>query len=200
MMEIVLASNNKNKLSEISHILWKSGIKVLSLADIGFNREIEETGETLSENALIKARAVRAKAKGRLVIADDTGLEVDYLAKAPGVYSARFAGPECSFVDNNRKLLKLLKGVRTPDRGAIFRTVVAVIYNDGTEEVYEGRVPGSISLSEKGKMGFGYDPVFYPENSNKTYAQMTPEEKNSLSHRKKAVINAVKGIRKRLKV
>jgi XTP/dITP diphosphohydrolase len=200
MTEIVLASNNKNKLAEISSILKSSKVRVMSLSDIGFNREIEETGETLSENALIKARAVRAKADGRVVIADDTGLEVDYLAKAPGVYSARFAGPECSFVDNNRKLIKLLKGVKPKDRGAVFRTVVAVIFPDGTEEVYEGRVPGRISISEKGSKGFGYDPVFYPENSKKTYAQMTPDEKNRISHRKKAVANALKGIRKRLHI
>jgi XTP/dITP diphosphohydrolase len=200
MMEIVLASNNKNKLSEVSKILSAKNVRVLSLDDIGFKGEIEETAETLSGNALIKARAVWKKAKGRVVIADDTGLEVDYLAKAPGVYSARFAGPKCSFEDNNRKLLKLLKGVKLPDRGAVFRTVVAVIYNDCTEETYEGRVSGRISLSEKGEMGFGYDPVFYPETSGKTYAQMLPEEKNSLSHRKKAIASALKGIRKKLHI
>lgn len=200
MIEIVLASNNKNKLNEINGILNLKKVRVLSLDDIGFHGEIEETGETLAENALIKARAVRKKANGRVVISDDTGLEVDYLAKAPGVYSARFAGPKCSFEDNNRKLLKLLVGVKSRDRGAVFRTVVAVIYKDGSEEVYEGRVAGKISLSPKGNMGFGYDPVFYPENSKRTYAQMPPEEKNSMSHRKKAVANAMKGIRKKLDI
>lgn len=198
MIEIVLASNNKNKLNEICGILKNKKVRVLALNDIGFKGDIEETGETLSENALIKARAVYTKTKGKIVIADDTGLEVDYLAKAPGVYSARFAGQQCSFEDNNKKLLKLLKGVKTKDRGALFRTVVAVIYEDGTSEVYEGSVSGKISQSEKGRMGFGYDPVFYPGNSKKTYAQMLPAEKNSLSHRKKAVSNALKGIQRKL--
>ena len=200
MIEIVLASNNKNKLDELRGILNSKKVRVLSLADIGFKGDTEETGETLAENALIKARAVWAKAKGSVVFADDTGLEVDYLAKAPGVYSARFAGPQCSFEDNNRKLLKLLKGVKSKDRGANFRTVVAVIYKDGTEETFEGNVKGKIVLSAKGDMGFGYDPVFYPENSKKTYAQMLPKEKNSLSHRKKAAVNALKGIRKKLHI
>ncbi len=200
MTEIVLASNNKNKLSEIRGILNPGKVRVLSLDDIGFKGDIEETAETLSGNSLIKARAVWKKAKGRVVIADDTGLEVDYLAKAPGVYSARFAGPQCSFEDNNRKLLKLLKGVKTADRGAVFRTVVAVKYGDETEETYEGRVKGRIALSEKGEKGFGYDPLFYPETSGKTYAQMLPAEKNSLSHRQKAVLNALKGIRKKLHI
>ncbi|MEI7542908.1 MAG: RdgB/HAM1 family non-canonical purine NTP pyrophosphatase [bacterium] len=198
MIEIVLASNNKNKLSEISDILNKHKTRVLSLEDIGYLKEIKETGETLSENALIKARAIRVKAKGKIVIADDTGLEVDYLAKAPGVYSARFAGPKCSFKDNNSKLLKLLKGVKSKDRTATFRTVVAVIYANGVEEVYEGKVYGKISIKEQGLFGFGYDPVFCPGNSKKTYAQMTSIQKNSISHRKKAVTNALKGIQKRL--
>jgi XTP/dITP diphosphohydrolase len=200
MIEIVLASNNKNKLSEIKNILNKYKTRVLSLEDIGYFKEINETGETLSENALIKARAIRAKTKGKIVIADDTGLEVDYLAKAPGVYSARFAGPKCSFKDNNKKLLKLLKGVKTKDRRATFRTVVAVIYANGVEEVYEGKVQGKIGTKENGIFGFGYDPVFYPENSKKTYAQMTSTEKNAISHRKKAVTRALKGIRIKLKL
>jgi len=195
MKEIVLASNNANKLKEIAHILSAGKVSVLSLKDIGFNSEIEETGETLSENALIKARAVRGKAGKRTVIADDTGLEVDYLAKAPGVYSARFAGPGCDYMDNNTKLLKLMKGVAFKERSAVFRTVVAVIY---PEEVHEGSVNVFISPAMKGKNGFGYDPVFYVKGKRKTYAQMTLEEKNRISHRKKAVQKAVISIKKKL--
>jgi XTP/dITP diphosphohydrolase len=200
MIDIVLASNNKNKLREIKAMIKSKKVNLMSLADVGFKGEIEETGETLSENALIKARAVASKAGHRTVIADDTGLEVDYLAKAPGVYSARFAGPSCSFEDNNKKLLKLLKGVKRKDRGAVFRTVVAVIYGDKTEEVYEGRVKGYIAVKNTGTMGFGYDPLFYPENSKKTYAQMTLEEKNAVSHRKKAVKSSLLGIKKKLHI
>ncbi len=197
MTQVVLASNNANKLREISHVLGEDNIKVLSLSDIGFSGDIEETGETLAENALIKARAVRGKAGKRTVISDDTGLEVDYLAKAPGVYSARFAGPQCSFEDNNRKLIKLMKGVKTAERGALFRTVVAVIYPDGKEEVYEGSVRGFITEGLKGNKGFGYDPVFYVKECKKTYAEMSLEQKNEISHRMKAVKKAAYAIKQR---
>jgi XTP/dITP diphosphohydrolase len=197
MLEIVLASNNANKAREITEILGKKKATVLTLPEVGFIGEIEETGETLAENALIKARVVAKKVPSKIVMADDTGLEVDYLAKAPGVYSARFAGPECSYIDNNIKLLKLLKGVKKKDRGAVFRTVMAVIYPDKKEELYEGRVFGHIAEKLTGNKGFGYDPVFYPEKSRKTYAQMDIEEKNLVSHRMKAVKNAWKGIREK---
>jgi XTP/dITP diphosphohydrolase len=195
MIEIVLASNNANKAREITDILGSRDAVVLTLPDIGFIGEIEETGETLAENALIKARVVSKKAPSKIIMADDTGLEVDYLAKAPGVYSARFAGPECSYIDNNMKLLKLLKGIKKKDRGAVFRTVVAVIYPDKREELYEGRVSGKIAPKLTGNKGFGYDPLFYPEKSRKTYAQMDIKEKNMISHRMKAVKNAWKGIK-----
>jgi XTP/dITP diphosphohydrolase len=195
MLEIVLASNNANKAREITEILGKKKATVLTLPEVGFIGEIEETGETLAENALIKARIVAKKVPSKIIMADDTGLEVDYLAKAPGVYSARFAGPECSYIDNNIKLLKLLKGVKKKERGAVFRTVMAVIYPNKKEELYEGRVSGYIAEKLTGNKGFGYDPVFYPENSSKTYAQMDIEEKNLVSHRMKAVKNAWNGIK-----
>jgi XTP/dITP diphosphohydrolase len=170
---------------------------VLSMGEAGFKGSIEETGETLAENALIKARTVRKKVKGGIIIADDTGLEVDYLVKAPGVYSARFAGPQCSFEDNNRKLLSLLRGVPAKDRGALFRTVIAIIYTDGKEDIAEGRVKGFITSNPAGKNGFGYDPVFYLPRLKKTFAQLDIKQKNSVSHRQKAVKNAWKMIRKR---
>jgi XTP/dITP diphosphohydrolase len=195
MIEIVLATNNPNKVKEISRLIKNPEVKVLSLKDIGFTGKIVEDGETLAENALIKARAVKSMAKGRVIMADDTGLEVDYLGKAPGVYSARFAGPECSYIDNNRKLLKLLKGVSAKERSAVFRTVVALIFPDGSEETHEGRVFGSISVSEKGNKGFGYDPVFYLKEKKKTYAQMELDEKNRVSHRMKAVKKALRSIK-----
>lgn len=198
MTRIVIASNNAHKVKEIKDILKNLKITVLSLADAGFEGEIEETGETLTENAFIKAREVRKKIKDAVIIADDTGLEVDYLAKAPGVYSARFAGPKCSFVDNNRKLLKLMKNVPKKQRCACFRTAMAIIYPDGKEALAEGRVTGEIALKQAGKYGFGYDPVFYLPKIKKTYAQLDSKQKNALSHRKKAVKNSLKLIRGRL--
>ena len=192
LKQIVFASNNKNKLKEVRCILTKKGIQVLSLEQAGFSGEIKETGETLAENALIKTRTVRKKVKDKIIIADDTGLEVDYLAKAPGVYSARFAGPECNYMDNNKKLLKILKDVKKGARGAVFRTVVAVSFPDGTEKTVEGRVKGYICKALKGNNGFGYDPVFVVPHLKKTYAQLTSAEKNALSHRKKAVMKALK--------
>ncbi len=199
MLEIVLATNNAGKAAEISRILGKK-VKIFTLPEIGFVGEIEETGETLAENALIKARAVACKAPGKIIMSDDTGLEVDYLAKAPGVYSARFAGPDCSYLDNNKKLLKLLKGVAKKERGAVFRTVVAVIYPDKNVEIYEGKISGSIAEKMSGVYGFGYDPVFIPENKRKTFAQMNSDEKNSISHRMKAVKNCRMGIKRKYAV
>jgi XTP/dITP diphosphohydrolase len=200
LLKIVIASNNKHKIQEIKDILKSNKVSVLSLEEAGFTGDIEETGETLAENAFIKAREIRKKIKNAVIIADDTGLEVDYLAKAPGVYSARFAGPECSYADNNKKLLKLMKGVPKKQRGALFRTAMAVIYPDGKEALAEGRVSGEIAAVQSGKNGFGYDPVFYIPKMGKTYAQLTLKQKNSVSHRQKAVKNAWKMIGKRMKI
>jgi XTP/dITP diphosphohydrolase len=200
MIKIVIASNNKHKVQEIKDILKNRMISVLSLEEAGYKGEIEETGETLAENAMIKARAVRKKIRDSVIIADDTGLEVDYLAKAPGVYSARFAGPQCSFADNNRKLVKLMKGVPKKDRGALFRTVMAIIFPDGKEALAEGRVRGEITPALSGANGFGYDPVFYLPKLGKTFAGMDLKTKNTVSHRQKAVKNAWKMIRKKLDI
>ncbi len=199
---IIIASNNKNKVKEISDMLKDADMVVQSLDDIGFKKEIKETGETLKENAAIKARAVAAhkNAKGATIISDDSGLEVCYLANAPGVYSARFAGPGCNYIDNNRKLLKLMKGVPKKERKAVFRTCVYIVFPDGTETWHEGRVEGYISEKMKGKNGFGYDPVFYWPKAGKTFAQMSPAEKNKISHRKRAVQGALKLIIKKLKL
>ncbi|HRU39215.1 MAG TPA: RdgB/HAM1 family non-canonical purine NTP pyrophosphatase [Candidatus Goldiibacteriota bacterium] len=196
MLRIVIASNNKNKVREISDIL-KGKAEALSLEDAGFKGDIEETGETLAENALIKARTVAKKVKNAIIMADDTGLEVDYLAKAPGVYSARFAGPGCTYDDNNKKLLRLLRGVPAGQRQAVFRTVVAVVFPDKTEALAEGRIKGQIATRQKGKNGFGYDPVFFIPSHKRTYAEMDLREKNMVSHRQKAVKNALKLILKK---
>ncbi len=197
MTEIVLASNNKNKAKEIAHIFKGSGFRILTLDEIGFKGDIKETGETLKENAAIKARAVWKKAGGRTVIADDTGLEVDYLAKAPGVYSARFAGPGCTYNDNNVKLLKLMQGVKKSQRKALFRTVICIVFPDKSEAFAEGRAGGYITEKPGGKDGFGYDPVFFYRPAGRTFAEMNLSQKNKVSHRQKAVKKALVIIKKK---
>ena len=197
MFELVLASNNKHKALEIKKILKKA--KVITLDELGFKGEIIENGETLKENSAIKARRIRKIVKDKIIIADDTGLEVEYLAKAPGIYSARFAGPKCNFRDNNLKLLSLLKGLKMTQRKAEFKTGIFIIFPDGTESYALGSVNGYISEVMKGTNGFGYDPVFFVPSKNKTYAQMTLREKNSVSHRKNAIEKAQIIIEKYLK-
>ncbi|MFP4467291.1 MAG: RdgB/HAM1 family non-canonical purine NTP pyrophosphatase [Candidatus Goldiibacteriota bacterium] len=198
MTKIVIASNNKDKIKEIKKIMGKS-FKTYSMSEIGYNREIKETGRTLEENALIKARAVKKTVKDMIVVSDDSGLEVDYIAKAPGVYSARFAGPGCSYEDNNKKLLKIMKGLPRKERKAEFVTIAAVIFPDGTEKTARGSVKGRIAEELCGAKGFGYDPVFFVPEHRKTYAQMTPELKNRVSHRRKAFEKAAEIIKKKLK-
>lgn len=182
MMDLVFASNNVHKLEEIRKILPK-GCKIISLHDAGIRDELPETGNTLKANALQKARYVFDRINGNC-FADDTGLEVDVLEGRPGVYSARYAGLQCSANDNIVKLLKELNGVS--DRKAVFKTVIAAIIN-GKEFFCEGKIEGTITFTAKGTSGFGYDPVFIPSGSAKTFAEMTGEEKNKISHRARAI-------------
>lgn len=181
MKNIVFATNNKNKLREIRDIVG-SKYNILSLSDINCHEDIPETADTIEGNALLKARFVKEK-YGYDCFADDTGLEVEALDNRPGVYSARFAGEECNFENNINKLLSELEGIE--NRKARFRTVIALIKGD-TEEEFEGVIYGNISYERHGEGGFGYDKVFVPENYEKTFAEMLPEEKNSISHRAKA--------------
>jgi XTP/dITP diphosphohydrolase len=182
MKELVFVTNNKHKLSEISQILGNS-FKIRSLADIGFTEEIEETAPDLEGNALLKARHVHDRF-GVDCFADDTGLEVDALGGAPGVYSARYAGESATYADNVEKLLVALAG--QPSRSARFRTVIALIM-DNRDYLFEGQVDGEITTEPRGNTGFGYDPVFRPLESEKTFAEMPSEEKNAISHRGRAV-------------
>ena len=182
MMDIVFVTNNQNKLTEIKNLV-SSDYNILSLNDINFKDEIEETAITLEGNALIKAKHIHSR-YGLNCFADDTGLEIDYLNGAPGVFSARYAGPECLAKDNIDKVLLKLKGVQ--NRQAKFRTVIALIY-DNKEYTFEGDCIGNISLKQKGKNGFGYDPIFIPKNFNLSFAQMTQAAKNKISHRANAV-------------
>ena len=188
MKKLVFASNNAHKLSEIRALLGDR-IEVVSLSDLQCHDEIPETADTLEGNALIKARYVWEH-YGLYCFADDTGLEVEALGGAPGVYSARFAGEHASFEDNVSLLLERLSGVAAPRR-ARFRTVIALIDEYGTH-FFEGSVDGEITLERSGDHGFGYDPIFRPEGREETFAQLTEQEKNSMSHRGRAVQKLVR--------
>ncbi len=178
MKKIVFATNNKNKLNEISKIA-EGKIQILSLSDINCFEDIDETGTTLEENALIKARYVKEK-YGYDCFADDTGLEVEALYGAPGVYSSRYAGSHCNPVDNMNKLVSVLKGVE--NRKAQFRTVIALLTGDD-EQLFEGVAKGVIIDEKRGEQGFGYDPIFIPDGYDITFAEMSKETKNEISHR-----------------
>ena len=180
-MKLVFATNNKHKLEEVRAILGNR-IEVLSLNDINCHDDIPETADTLEGNALIKARYIYEKF-GVDCFADDTGLEVDVLGGEPGVYSARYAGEECNSEANMHKLLHNLTGKN--NRDAQFRTVIALIIK-GEEKFFNGIVKGKISNEKMGDAGFGYDPIFIPEGFSESFAQMTSDMKNSISHRYRA--------------
>ena len=180
-MKLVFATNNKHKLQEVRDIIG-SGVEILSLADINCNEDIHETADTLDGNALIKARYIYEKYNVNC-FADDTGLEVDALDGAPGVYSARYAGDGHDSEANMRKLLENLTGKN--NRDAQFRTVIALII-DGEEKLFNGIVKGTITEEKRGDSGFGYDPIFVPEGYSESFAQMDSSTKNSISHRYRA--------------
>lgn len=180
---LVFATNNPHKLEEIRAILGDS-IPIVSLREIGCNEDIDETAPTLEGNALLKARYVYHKYK-RDCFADDTGLEVEALGGEPGVYSARYAGGEGHDSEANmRKLLQKLSGIK--ERHAQFRTVIALIWK-GEEYLFEGKVEGTILEEKRGEGGFGYDPLFVPDGSEQTFAQLTSKAKNEMSHRARAI-------------
>ena len=180
-MKLVFATNNRHKLDEIRDILGDK-VEILSLKDIGCFDDIPETADTLEGNALIKARYIHEKF-GVDCFADDTGLEVEALNGEPGVYSARYAGEDCNPEANMYKLLQNLTGEN--NRNAQFRTVIALIIN-GEEKLFNGIVKGTISREKMGNAGFGYDPISIPEGFSESFAQMTSEMKNSISHRYRA--------------
>lgn len=186
MRKLIFATNNAHKLGEVQALLGDA-FELVTLRECGITEDIPETAETLEGNALQKARYVYEKT-GLDCFADDTGLEVDALNGAPGVHSARYATDGHDFAANNRLLLKNLEGV--VDRTARFRTVIALIL-DGVEYTFEGRVEGTIATSESGCEGFGYDPLFVPSGEIITFAQMSAEAKNAISHRGRAVAKLV---------
>ena len=187
MRKIIFATNNAHKLSEVQALLGDA-FTLVTLCECGITEDIPETAETLEGNALQKARYVYEKT-GADCFADDTGLEVDALGGAPGVRSARYATDGHDFAANNRLLLKNMEGVT--ERSAHFRTVIALIL-DGKEYLFEGRVEGVIATEESGSGGFGYDPLFVPSGEIITFAQMSADAKNAISHRGRAVAKLVK--------
>lgn len=181
---IILASNNKNKLSEMSNKLAKFGIKVISQKEAGYDIEVEETGTTFKENAILKAEAIY-KLSGSPVISDDSGLEVDALNGEPGVYSARYAGENATDEDKYNKILNLLKNVEKSKRTARFKCAICYIDSNGEKHIFEESCEGMISDQPKGKNGFGYDPIFLV--GEKSFSELSQEEKNEISHRGKAI-------------
>lgn len=187
---IVLASNNSNKLKEMKEKLKQFGYKVISQKEAGFDIEVEETGKTFEENAIIKAQAIFNQLK-KPVIADDSGLEIDVLDGMPGVYSHRFAGDNATDDDRMNKILDLLKDTKEEKRTARFKSVVCYIDSKGEKHIFEGVAEGKIGYLKQGNNGFGYDPIFICENG-KTFAELTADEKNAISHRGKAIDKLIK--------
>ncbi|KNY27124.1 XTP/dITP diphosphatase [Pseudobacteroides cellulosolvens] len=196
MKKFIVATKNKGKINEISEILKDFPYEVLSMESVGINLDIEETGSTFEENALIKAREIN-RITGEIVMADDSGLEVDFLNGAPGIYSARFAGENATDEEKNKKLLNMLNDVPFDKRGARFVCVIAVVFPDGTSFTVKGTCEGYISHEPKGANGFGYDPIFYVPEYQMTTAQMASEMKHMISHRGKALRLMVNELQKR---
>lgn len=186
MKRMIFATGNENKMKEIREILGALPLEILSMKEAGVSADIVEDGKTFEENALIKARAI-CKLAGEMVLADDSGLEIDYLNKEPGIYSARYMGEDTSYHIKNKSLLDRLEGVPDEKRTARFVCAIAAVFPDGKELVVRGTVEGIIGYEEKGENGFGYDPIFYLPERGCTTAELPPEEKNSISHRGNAL-------------
>ncbi len=190
MAKLLLATGNRAKLSELRSLFQNLPCELITPAEVGISTDVDETGDTLEENARLKATAAAARSR-LLAVADDSGLEVDALGGEPGVLSARYAGAGASDVERTSYLLSRLEGVLWEKRQAWFRCVIAVATPDGQVRLYSGACPGVITLEPRGKMGFGYDPVFYLPQLGRTMAQLSLEEKNRLSHRGQAARKAL---------
>lgn len=201
-MDVIFATGNAGKLVEIREIMSdfikKHDINLISLKDAGIAVDIVEDGNTFEENALIKARTI-SKYTDCMVLADDSGLEVDYLGKAPGVYSARYLGEDTSYTVKNNHILKELEGVADSDRSARFVCVIACVMPDGKEIVSRGTIEGQIGYEIKGENGFGYDPIFYLPERGCTTAELSCEEKNIISHRGRALVKMMAALGDELK-
>lgn len=201
MKKLLVASNNQHKIREIKEILKDIPVEILSLKEAGIDIDVEETGNTFMENAYIKAKAIYDLLDNKedyLVMSDDSGLAVDALDGAPGVYSARFAGEHGNSKKNNEKLLFMLEGIEFENRTARFVCAIVLIYGNEQALKVVGEVEGYITDKEYGEDGFGYDPIFYTKEFNKTFAELTSEEKNSISHRGRALEQLKNGLEKLL--
>lgn len=191
-MKIIIATGNSGKMKEIKSIFNNSEYNVVSMKEEGIAADVDENGTTFEENALIKAREI-AKISGNIVLADDSGLEVDALNKEPGIYSARYMGEDTPYSVKNASIIERLEGVEFEQRTARFVCAVAAVYPDGKELVVRETMEGYIGYEEKGVNGFGYDPIFYLKEFDKTSAEISLEEKNKISHRGKA-FRAIKAL------
>lgn len=186
MRRIVFATGNEGKMREIKGIMADVCEDVISMKELGIGTDAEENGQTYEENALIKARAA-AKQTRDIVLADDSGLEIDYLNREPGIYSARYMGEDTPYSIKNANLIERLDGVPEARRTARFVCAIAAVLPDGREITVRAAIEGRILYEERGKNGFGYDPIFYVPDLGKTTAELTEEEKNQVSHRGKAL-------------
>lgn len=186
MGRIIFATGNQGKMREIRMIMADMGMEILSMKEIGIQADPEENGSTYEENALIKARAVAARA-GDIILADDSGLEVDFLNKEPGIYSARYLGEDTPYSIKNAEIIRRLEGVPEEKRTARFVCAIAAVLPDGREITVRAAIEGMIGYEERGSHGFGYDPIFYVPELGKYTAELTEEEKNKVSHRGKAL-------------
>lgn len=186
MRRLIFATGNEHKMVEIREILGELPVEILSMKDVGIKADIVENGNTFEENALIKAKEV-CKLAGEMVLADDSGLEIDYLNGEPGIYSARYMGEDTSYRIKNQNLIHRLEGVPDEKRTARFVCAIAAAFPDGRSFVVRGTIEGIIGYEERGANGFGYDPIFYLPERGVSTAEIPPEEKNSISHRGNAL-------------
>ncbi len=195
MKKIIFATGNEDKMKEIRMILADEDYEILSMKQAGIDIDIVEDGKTFEENAIIKATAISKvkEAEGCIVLADDSGLEIDYLGGEPGIYSARYEGVDTPYEIKNRIILDRLKGVPDEERSARFVCAIAIAYPDGRVDTRRGTIEGRIAYEPAGENGFGYDPIFYVPELGKTTAELDPVEKNNLSHRGNA-LRAIKEI------
>ena len=193
-MRIIFATGNQSKMIEIRGIMAHLGMEILSMKDAGIKVDIEENGSSFEENAKIKTRALGVM-PDTIVMADDSGLSVDALNGEPGIYSARYLGPDATPKQMNQSIIDRLRGVTTEKRGAAFICAISILFPDGTEAVTFGEMRGRIAEKPAGCGGFGYDPILYLPEYGKTVAELPEEEKNRISHRGKALENAEKCIR-----
>ncbi|MBQ8912968.1 MAG: XTP/dITP diphosphatase [Lachnospiraceae bacterium] len=195
MKKIIFATGNEDKMKEIRMILADADYEIVSMKQAGINIDIVEDGKTFEENAIIKATAISKvkEAEGCIVLADDSGLEIDYLGGEPGIYSARYEGVDTPYEIKNRIILDRLKGVPDEERSARFVCAIAIAYPDGRVDTRRGTIEGRIAYEPAGENGFGYDPIFYVPELDKTTAELDPVEKNNLSHRGNA-LRAIKEI------